>query len=236
MTLPPVAILVGGLATRMYPLTETIPKALLDVAGKPFIHHQLDLLQRSGISRVVLCVGYLGEMIEREVGDGSRFGLNVAYSYDGDVLLGTGGALRRALPLLDAHFFVTYGDGYLETDYGAIATQFAVSGKRGLMVVYRNQDAFDASNVVYRDGQIVTYDKVNRSAEMAHIDYGVGMLRRELLTVYPAGTRFDLADVYGALVSAGEMAGYENPTRFYEIGSQEGLAETDAYLRGRLEG
>ena len=116
MTLP-VAILAGGLATRLRPITEKIPKSLVDVAGEPFIVRQLDYLFRQRVRDVVLCIGYLGEMIEAVVGDGSRFGLRVSYSIDGPILLGTGGALRRAAPLLGEAFFVLYGDSYLPVDY-----------------------------------------------------------------------------------------------------------------------
>ena len=231
--LPPIAILAGGLATRMRPLTEKIPKALIDLAGKPFIVHQVELLKRCGFSRVVLCIGFLGEMIEAELGDGSRFGLDILYSPDGDTLLGTGGAVKKALPLLGETFFITYGDGYLETDSPAIAQRFAASGKDGLMVVYRNEGKFDTSNVIYRDGQVLRYDKTAQAPEMRHIDYGVQMLRASVLADYPAGAKFDIASVYGALVERGQMAGYETDKRFYEIGSPQGLAETAAYIWGK---
>src|SRR5271163_370338 len=112
-----VAILAGGLATRMRPVTERIPKSMIEVAGRPFIEHQLELLQAENVKNVVLCVGHLGEMIQAHIGDGKRFGLSVSYSFDGERLLGTGGALRRALPLLGHDFFVLYGDSYLDISY-----------------------------------------------------------------------------------------------------------------------
>lgn len=231
--LPPVAVLAGGLATRMRPLTEQIPKALLEVAGKPFIVHQVELLREHGVTEIVVCIGFLGEMIAAELGDGAAYGVQIRYAPDGDRLLGTGGALKQALPLLGDTFFVTYGDAYLETDYAAIAARFWEQGRDGLMVVYRNANRWDASNVVYADGRIVRYDKVNRTPDMHYIDYGVGMLRARALAAYPEGEPFDLATVYADLVARGQMAGYEAQRRFYEIGSHEGLAETDAYLRAR---
>lgn len=232
-TLPPIAILAGGLATRMRPLTEKIPKALLEVAGKPFIHHQLDLLKGYGIHQIVLCIGFLGEMIQAELGDGSAFGVQISYSMDGDKLLGTGGAIRKALPLLGESFFVTYGDGYLETPYPKIAQQFTQSGKDGLMVVYRNEGRWDTSNVVYGSGIVQRYDKHERVPEMNYIDFGVGMLRAQVLEHYPADEPFELSTVYTTLAAKGRMAGYETDKRFYEIGSTTGLAETDAYLRAK---
>ncbi len=169
----PVAILAGGLATRLRPITEKIPKSLVPVAGLPFLAHQLELLRARGIRRAVLCVGYLGEMIQRKFGDGHSLGLQLDYSFDGPKLLGTGGALKRALPLLGREFFVLYGDSYLPADYAPIAEFFRRSGKLGLMTVYRNEGQYDTSNVVFRDGEIVVYDKKHRLPEMRHIDYGL---------------------------------------------------------------
>src|SRR5439155_309286 len=157
-----VAILAGGLATRLRPLTEKIPKVLLPVAGKPFLAHQLELLRNQGFTRVVLCVGHLGEMVERDFGDGTAWGINLTYSYDGPVLLGTGGALQKALPLLGDKFFVLYGDSYLPIDFGPVADCFERSSKLGLMTVYHNQNRFDTSNVWFVDGEIKVYDKKNR--------------------------------------------------------------------------
>src|SRR6187431_438884 len=130
-----VAILAGGLATRLRPITETIPKALVEVAGVPFIARQLDYLRAQGIPRAVLCVSYRGEQIEAAIGDGRDFGLEVRYSYDGPKLLGTGGALKRALPLLGERFFILYGDSFLPVDFGAVEAAFRASGKPALMTV-----------------------------------------------------------------------------------------------------
>lgn len=232
MTLP-IAILAGGFATRMRPLTERVPKVLLEVAGRPFAEHQLQLLRNSGIHDVVFCVGYLGEMVERELGDGSRFGMSIRYSYDGETLRGTGGALVRALPLLGEAFLVMYGDSYLDCDYAAVERQFVESGKLGLMAIIRNEGRWDRSNVLYESGRIVRYDKKNRTPEMLYIDYGLGALRREALASVPADAVIDLADVYHELSLRNELAAFEMTERFYEIGSPKGLQETDAYISGR---
>ena len=229
----PMAILAGGLATRLRPITEKIPKALISVAGQPFLAHQLRLLHHAGIRKVVLCVGYRGEMIEKEFGDGSRFGLKLTYSFDGPELLGTGGALKKALPLLGGRFFVLYGDSYLPIDYAAPARAFLASGKLGLMTVLRNEGRWDTSNVRFEDGAIKTYDKEQRIPEMRYIDYGLGVLDPIALSRWPAGKAFNLADVYQQLIAQGELAGYEVHQRFYEIGSPEGLAELDAMLRAQ---
>ena len=219
----PVAILAGGLATRLGPITQTIPKALVDIAGKPFIVRQLALLREAGIERVVLCVAHLADQIEAVLGDGREFGIAVSYSHD--PLLGTGGALRSALPLLGDAFLVVYGDSYLRCDYAAIARAFVDSGKCGLMTVYRNDGRYDASNVQYADGRIVRYDKTPGIAGMTHIDWGLGALRASAFAGYPDG-KLDLAVVYQDLLAKGELAGYEVFERFYEIGSPAGLDDT----------
>ncbi|MBA3353475.1 MAG: NTP transferase domain-containing protein [Blastocatellia bacterium] len=231
MTLP-VAILAGGLATRLRPITEKIPKALVEVAGQPFIEHQLALLRTHGYTRVVLCVGYLGEMLEQHLGNGSRFGMSISYVADGPKLLGTGGALRRALPRLGDSFFVLYGDSYLPSEYGSVENAFQLSTKPALMTVLKNNNRWDTSNVVYRDGLIVCYDKRTQSEEMQFIDYGLSALNAQLLEKYEDGAAFDLSEVFSKLASEGELAGFEVTERFYEIGSPTGLAETALYLQG----
>jgi len=226
----PVAILAGGLATRLQPITQTIPKSLVEVAGKPFIVHQLALLREAGVRRVVLCLGHLGEQVESLLGDGGKYGLELAYSFDGGKLLGTGGALRHALPLLGARFLVLYGDSYLRCDYTAIADAFVRSGRLGLMTVYKNDGRYDASNVSFKAGRIVRYDKTPGLPDMTHIDWGLGGLTAEALAGYPEGEKLDLVGVYQALVARGELVGYEVHERFYEIGSLSGLEDTRQLL------
>jgi len=237
----PVAILAGGLATRLRPITEKIPKSLVTVAGKPFLAHQLDLLQSRGLRRAVLCVGYLGEMIQRDFGDGSAFGVQLDYSFDssrrsaakadGPKLLGTGGAIKRALPLLGDEFFVLYGDSYLPVEYRPIAEFFRHSGKLGCMTVYRNEGRYDTSNVVFRDGEIAVYDKKNRPPEMRHIDYGLSLFKAAAFNSYSADQPFDLAEVMSKLVRQKQLAGFEVRERFYEIGSPAGLSELAILLK-----
>ena len=229
----PVAILAGGLATRLQPVTENTPKALLSVAGQPFLAHQLRLLRAAGIRRVVLCVGYRGEMIEQHFLDGRGIGLELSYSLDGPELLGTGGAIKKALPLLGKQFLVLYGDSYLPIDYAAAARAFLARGKLGLMTVFRNEGRWDASNVWFAEGEIKSYRKQHQTPEMHYIDYGLGLFDATAFTGWPANNAFDLADVYQELVAKNELAGHEVRQRFYEIGSPEGLAELDAMLRSQ---
>jgi NDP-sugar pyrophosphorylase family protein len=225
----PVAILAGGLGTRLYPITERMPKALVEINGEPFLAHQLRLLRASGIERVVICIGRHGESIREYAGNGARFGVSIDYSFDGPVLLGTAGALRKALGLLGEEFFVLYGDSYLPCSYREVERAFVASGKPGLMTVYRNEGRWDTSNVEFSGGRILTYDKKKRTPEMHHIDYGLGVFSRQAL----AGTEYsDLAEVYAELLRYDQLAAFEVHQRFYEIGSFDGLRELSSYLAG----
>jgi NDP-sugar pyrophosphorylase family protein len=221
----PVAILAGGLATRMHPLTEKIPKSLIQVAGDYFICHQLRYLQQQGISTVVLCVGHLGEQIETVVGDGAAYGLNVLYSWDGDSLLGTGGALKQALSLLGEAFFILYGDSYLPVDFAAVEHSFHENDKPALMTVFKNNNQWDKSNVILAKNIILEYNKHQLNVKMEYIDYGLSILSASVLQNFSAGDAFDLAELYQELSRQRKLFGYEVFERFYEIGSMEGLSE-----------
>ena len=225
-----VAILAGGLATRLRPMTETVPKSLLEVNGEPFAVHQLRLLQANGIRRVVICIGHLGALVQRAIGDGGALGLEVDYSVDGPVLLGTAGAIKNALPKLGETFFVMYGDSYLPCDYAAISRNFESAGVLGMMTVFRNEGKWDASNVEFAAGKIVAYSKTNRNPRMRYIDYGLGVFRAEAFDILPVGEASDLAELYMDLLQRRQLAAYEVTERFYEIGSPEGLRETAEFL------
>jgi len=230
----PVVILAGGLATRLRPITERVPKILLEVAGRPFAEHQVELLRRQHVEHVVFCIAHLGEQVEAALGDGRRWGMRFEYLYDGSTLVGTGGAVIRALPLTGPVFFVMYGDSYLECDFGAIELAFRAGRQPALMTVFKNDDQFDRSNVLFEHGRIVRYDKVGRDPRMHHIDYGLGVLTAPALEPWAdTRTAFDLAAVYQDLVERGQLAGFEVSQRFYEIGSPEGLEETRALLSAR---
>ena len=229
----PVAILAGGLATRLRPLTEKIPKLLIEVAGEPFFSHQLRLLKKNGLTKIVLCVGHLGEMIVEQYGTGEKWGVQIEYSFDGDKLLGTGGALIRALPKLGESFYVLYGDSYLPVDYQAVGRAFHDSGKLGCMTVFENHEAYDASNVWFEEGNIHLYSKTEKLPQMHHIDYGLGAFRAAALHHYPKNEVFDLASIQTALCQRHELFGYEIKERFYEIGSPDGLKELDQLLSSR---
>lgn len=215
---------------------------MLEVAGRPFVDHQLALLKRKGFRRVVLCLGYLGEQLEQHI-RGENFGLEVEYSYDGPNLLGTGGALLRAQALLGKLFWVLYGDSYLNFDYQAAARAFEApyrAGKVGLMTVFNNADRWDTSNVLFENGKLIRYDKFNRTPQMRYIDYGAAILANKALEHFAVqaapGQAIDLSKLYSSLVENGLMIGYEVTQRFYEIGSPGGLQEIQNYLANKENG
>jgi len=230
----PVAILAGGLATRLRPLTEKVPKALIPVAGRPFLDYQLTSLREQNLRDVVVCAGFLGERIQEEFGDGQRHEIRIRYSFDGPTLLGTGGAIRHALPLLGDAFFVLYGDSFLQIDYAAVADAFFRSGRSALMTVFENRNHWDNSNVEFTEPEIKAYDKKNRTPNMTYIDYGLTVYRSTVFEAYSAAAPLDLSDVLKDLATRKDLAGYEARTRFYEIGSLSGIDEFTQALTNEL--
>src|ERR1700692_3166353 len=225
----PVAILAGGLASRLRPMTDRVPKALLSIAGRPFIFHQLGLLKNQGIDRVVLCVGHLGEQVKALVGDGRDFGLVIQYSFDGNELLGTGGALKKSLPLLGDYFFVLNGDSYLPCSFARIQSAYEAARRPALMTVLRNGNRWDKSNVLFKNGDLIEYDKKSPRPDMSHIDFGLSVLSRDVFSRYTESKVIDLADICRDLSKNGQLAAIEVSERFYEIGSPQGIRDTEAY-------
>lgn len=228
----PVAILAGGLATRLGQTTVKIPKSLVDIHGEPFIYHQLRLMSNLGIDKVVLCVGHLGNLIKEVVGDGSQFGLHVTYSFDGPVLQGTAGALCQASSLLGDNFFVTYGDSYLACDYSAIQSRFDHEQPLGLLVVTTQLGTWHA-NVEFESDAIIAIDEVARAhrPRMRHIDFGVSVLDQRALTLVPKYRPYGLSALYADLAEYDELSGYEVHEPFYEIGSLSGLEQVRNLLK-----
>jgi NDP-sugar pyrophosphorylase family protein len=218
----------------MRPRTLTVPKAMLEVAGRPFVDWQLERLAACGFRDVVMCVAHLAEVIEAHVKDGSRFGLRVRWAHEGPTLLGTAGALRSALELLDSTFLVTYGDSYLPFDYAEpLALLAGHPDCDGVMSVFKNEGRWDASNVVLSPtGEWVTrYEKGQNDPAFDHIDYGATALRREIIAALPPGRSHGLDAIQRALAQANRLRACVARERFFEIGSPEGLAELDRHLQ-----
>jgi MurNAc alpha-1-phosphate uridylyltransferase len=230
----PVAILAGGLATRLRPMTDRIPKSLLSIAGQPFIFHQLDLLRRQGVDRVVLCIGHLGDQIRAAVGDGRTLGLAIDYSLDGAELLGTGGALKQALSLLGDKFFVLNGDSYLPCSFVPIQSAYEAAQRPALMTVLRNDNRWDKSNVLFRNGELIEYDKKSPRLDMSHIDFGLYVFCSDVFLTYGESRVIDLADICHELSKNGQLAALEVSERFYEVGSPRGIRDMEEYLSRQL--
>jgi NDP-sugar pyrophosphorylase family protein len=224
-------IICGGLATRLYPQTKTIPKSMIQVAGKPFIYHQLDLLLSQNIRNVVICVGYLGDQIIDSVGEVYKNKIYIRYSDDGSNLLGTGGALLNALPKIKSeNFFVLYGDSYPLAPLREVYEHYVKVEKSVLMTVYQNYNKWDKSNCIYQKGMVTLYDKKNYSNDMTYIDYGLSIISKEFYQKNNQISVFDLAEFYSKLSKKQELAGMIVSKRFYEIGSVKGIKEADDYL------
>lgn len=229
------AILSGGLGKRLGPLTASTPKSMVRILGKPFVDYKLTLLREAGIKKVVFCVGHLSAQIKDYVGKGKRHGVDIEYSDDGEELLGTGGALQKALPLLGENFFLLYGDSYLPCNYSDISNHFIKIKKDGfsaLMTVLENNNQWDKSNIVFKEGKIISYDKTHTFKNMTYIDYGLSILTQKAFKLIDFFDKrsFDLQVVYQKLIKNKEMAGYEVFNRFYEVGSLSGIKELEEYL------
>jgi MurNAc alpha-1-phosphate uridylyltransferase len=225
-----VAILAGGLATRLKPLTDELPKSLVTIEGRTFLEYQLEFLKAGGVTNIVLCIGYLGEQIERYCGDGSRFGVNIKYSHEGTTLLGTAGALKKAENLLEDEFFVMYGDSYLFLDFTTLMCYFKNQNKLALMTVYRNRGRYDKSNTMVAGNLVRRYSKQAATGAMEYIDYGANILRKPALEPVPAARPCSLEALFTALIEREELLAYEVKERFYQIGSPEGLADFRRYI------
>jgi len=225
-------ILAGGFAKRLGLITEQIPKALVKINDIPFVDWQLSLLARKGIKKVIFCVSHKSEMIESHIGEGSRFNLEVKYSKDGITQLGTGGAIRKCISLLDESFMVLYGDSYLEMDYKKAETAFEASGKSAMVTVYKNSGQYDTSNIKFNKNVVEQYKKGSIRAQFDHIDYGLSFFKKEVFTNQELGKYFDLSEVFEDLSRRRDLAGYEVFNRFYEVGSIQGISDLSKHLSG----
>lgn len=225
----PIVILAGGLATRLGRLSKKTPKSLILVNEKPFISYQLQLLKNRGFEKVIICIGYLGNLIQKYVKDGKQFGLSVTYSEDGEQLLGTAGALCKVSTLVNENFFVLYGDSYLMVDYKAIQKKFEEQSKPALMTIYKNNDKGDRSNIEFSNNRIINYDKKNKTISMKYIDFGLSILKKNIF--YSNETFDDLSFFFQKLLTENRLASFEVFQKFYEIGSIDGLNEFKNFIK-----
>jgi N-acetyl-alpha-D-muramate 1-phosphate uridylyltransferase len=218
-------ILAGGLGTRLGHLTGGLPKPMVDINGKPFLELLLESLQQQGFRDFVLCIGHRGATIQDHFGDGTQLGIGIRYSVEQEDLLGTAGAVKQAEPFLRDEFFLIYADSYLRMDYKHAHAQFRASDCLGMMVVLRNENQYEHSNVVVEDGFVTVYDKACPTPQMHYINFGVSLLRKEALALVPPGVPYSQESWFQDLIRSRNLMAFETFERFYEIGSPGGLME-----------
>ena len=218
------AILAGGFATRLGNLTEDRPKSMVEVQGKPFLEYQLDMLKKGGINSIVLCLGHMGEQIERYFVNGRKYGINIQYSFE-DRLLGTAGALKKAEVLLDDIFFTMYGDSYLFLNFSRVKSYFEYRNKLALMTVYKNYDQYGRSNTIVEGNLVKKFSKKEKAEDMVYIEYGANIFRKEVLKMIPENQFYSLDDLFPRLIAMEELLAFEVTERFYGIGSPQGLKD-----------
>ena len=226
-----IAILAGGLATRLGNLTKGQSKSMVRILGKPFLEYQLELLRKGGIKNIVLCIGHMGEQIEKHFGNGRKYGVSIKYSLE-DKLLGTAGALKKAKVLLNDTFFTMYGDSYLFLDFSAAMRYFNSQSKLALMTVYKNYDRYDRSNTVVEGNLVKKFSKQERTEDMVYIEYGANIFKKEALKMVPENQFYSLDDLFPRLIEMEELLALEVKERFYEVGSPQGLREFEEYMKG----
>jgi len=224
------AILAGGLATRLGDLTKDQPKSMVQISGKPFLEYQLDLLKRQAVRDIILCTGRFKEQIENYFRDGREFGVNMKYSRE-DKLLGTAGALKKAESLLNDVFFTMYGDSYLFLDFNRVMSYFESRNKLALMTVYKNYDRYDRSNTVVEGNLVKKFSKKEKTKDMVYIEYGANIFKKEILRMIPENQFYSLDDLFPRLIEMEELLAFEVGERFYEIGSPQGLREFEEYIK-----
>ncbi len=226
-----VIILCGGLASRLYPLSETTPKSLIEIHKKPFIHYQLEQLHQQHITDVILCVGKFGDIIEEKIGNKYK-NITIQYSHDGELPLGTGGAIKKALSLIPENdFIVLYGDSYLQIPINKMINKYYASKKPILMSVYRNKNKLHKNNIIY-NGEILSYDKELYHPDMTHIDYGINIFNKSVFVQTPH--IFDLSKLLTDFVKIKQVSSIEATVSFHEVGSFKGIEKFEKFIVNKL--
>jgi NDP-sugar pyrophosphorylase family protein len=218
-----VAVLAGGLGTRLRPITDRLPKCMTPVGDKPFLYYLLQLFKEKGTDEVILCTGYLGEQIEEYFGNGKNMGLRLLYSRENGCLLGTGGALKLAEPILHDSLLVVNGDTYLNIDYKTIYEDFNMSKAQALIVASQCPTDTCGDLAVDDNFNVTAYDKTNPVGK-DYVNAGVMGLKRDILAeVNPAQVVSLEADIFPNLISRGDVRACITAKQFYDIGSFSGL-------------
>jgi NDP-sugar pyrophosphorylase family protein len=225
-------ILAGGRGERLEPLTNNIPKPMVEINGKPFLEYQLQLLKQNKITEILLCVGYLKDTITGYFGDGRKLGMRIEYSVE-EGFLGTAGALKEARSLLPQEFILLYGDSYLPINYIELAEAWTGSKASGLVVCYNNSLGIARNNIYLNpENRVMAYDKRNPPVQANYVEAGVSILKKEILGLIPEGRVVSLEEeVFALLIKEQRLKGYPVSQRYYDIGTLERLEEIKGILR-----
>jgi len=228
-----IVIVAGGLATRMLPITEEIPKCLVDINGKPLIQHQLEFFKSKGYTEFIFCVAHLADKVKEYFGNGSEFGIKIQYVQETKELMGTAGSVKLAEPLIiEPEFIVYYGDNLTSMDMGRLRKFHSLKRSLATIVLRPSPPNYKASSIIllHPDNRIklflekptpVDYDKY--CEEKMYINSGIYLFGREIFGMIPKDTKFDFAkDLFPKLLNFREpFFGYPTTEFFREIGRVE---------------
>ena len=230
----PIAILAGGLGTRVSDISRNNPKSMIEIHGKPFVYWQISNLIQQGYFEILMCIGHKGSIIQEYLEIQFKDKAQISYSFDGELQLGTGGSIKKALPMLGDEFMVLYGDSYLPICFSKVESTFKDSGRPALMTVYKNSNALSPSNVLIEQDKVIQYSKSHDQAILTYIDYGLNLFSKGVFETEIEGTTFDLGVIFRKLISEELLTAYEIKERYYEIGSPKGIVDFQDYLKGKL--
>jgi histidinol-phosphate phosphatase family protein len=226
----PVVILAGGHGTRVRHLTgPEQPKAMLPVDGRPFIDFKLASLAAAGATDIVLLVGHGAAPLREHVGGGEAFGVRVTYVDEGEELVGTGGAIARALSQLPNTFWVTYGDTLLEVPLRRVEAELRTRDVLGVMTTFENRDRWAPSNVDVEGDLVTAHEKGAPPGTYRWIDYGMLLLRRAAFAGFADESVFDLTELLQSLVARRKLAAFPVSQQFHDVGTEEAWRETDRW-------
>lgn len=226
-------ILAGGRGERMRPFTDSQPKPMVQINGKPFLEYLIELLKKNGIEEVVILVGYKHEKITEYFGDGLKFGISIKYSI-GAVEDETGSRIRNARELLNDEFLLLYCDNYWPLRLERLYQFHKEHGTLGTVTVYANKHKITRNNMSVNDnGLVVTYDKSRISPNLNGVDVGFFILGKRVLDYMPESNFSFETEIIPKLIERRELSGYLTNERYYSIGSPDRLPMTSEYLSDR---
>lgn len=224
-------ILAGGLGSRLRPITDTVPKPMIPMNGKPFLFYLIDMLIENGITKIVLLLGYLPNVFTEYLKSNPRNGIEITYMI-GDVNWETGTRIKKAQHLLDEHFILLYADNYLKIDLKKYLHCYQDSKADFLMTVYHNQDYYSKSNVRFSpDGRVEGYDRTRSDPNCNGIDVGFFLLSKNIVEEMPHDDFHLTHEFLPETISKKKVHCLVTDQVYYSIGNLERLPVTESYLK-----